>query len=379
MFVFYRHGNFGACFFPDSQESSLNILPSVYAARPGLRIWRATIEGKVTTTMIFKDLIAKGEPEISTLNLASQSGENGPHLDPKQFGPLKVLSDSFLISWQGSCVWVVDPKMGLTVGCHSNFGCVVDVATWGTEMFVLTKGDSSFVRKISLETSPQSPVIEGRELDLTPIDGIPRSGSVNQFEETDKLDRIFGEVKNTTVGIISVVKRNVVKTIGHIKNMDDSEEDRSSSSDNISSDSSPREKDQNVSFDNSPPVEDQIRVSTNIDIKTNGEEISSSPQVNSPCLIIPSPVHESIDDASTEKHDEVIAKTSLEQNDDEVSGETTTNKIDVVIKHDLKETPIPFHHISGKAFSSDIVFEGTSRQKSRRKRKAKKGILSLSF
>ena len=350
-----RHGNFGACFF----STPAGEVPAIYASRPGLRIWRASLEGKVSTTMIFKDSISKGEPEISTLNLPSKNGENGMQSETKQFGPLRVFSDYFLLSWQGSCVWVIDPNKGMMVGCHSNFGCVVDVATYDNEIFVLTKGDKTFVRKIALEARAQSPLIEVKELDLNQDENeantIQRSGSVNQFEETDKLDKLFGEMKNTTVGLIGVVRRNVVKTIGHIKNFDDSEEDKSSLSDNQWSESS-----------TSPSTEEERNTNGERSVQ-NGEACNEAatgrPEIEQEGDVrvveaggsIPLDLSDSFKDA----HDAVP--------------ESNTSEIEVILKHAMKEEPLPFHHLSGKAFSSDIVFEGTSKQKQKRKKPKKKG------
>ena len=333
----------------------------------------------------------KGEPAISTLNLPSINSDNGVQSEPKQFGPLVVYADDYLLSWQGSCVWVLDPNSGHVAGCHSNFGFVVDVATANEDIFILSKGDLNFVRRISLNVRAQSPIIEVRELNLLEEESnakFPRAGSVSQFEENDKLEKIIGDVMSTTVGFISGVKRNVVKTIEHIKARDDSEEERSSSGDSSSS-----------SMTTSSPI--TIVRRRNVDSsspKTVSVE-SGDLSVASPCVIISSPKSEdgrtdlangieldeikseSLDQERSENQSLNQQESNVDQQDDlERIANSTKTEIDVVIKHDLKEKKTPFHHLSERGFSSDIVFEGTSKQKPRKKKKTLKGkIIQFKF
>ena len=58
----------------------------------------------------------------------------------------------------------MDPNTGYVIGCHSNLGYVTDVCACNNELYVLSKGDQNFVRKIVFETTIPCIVVE--ELDL---------------------------------------------------------------------------------------------------------------------------------------------------------------------------------------------------------------------
>lgn len=387
-----RQGNLGACFFLKSQDQTQNGHHTIYAARPGLRIWRANIEGKVSTTMIFKDSISKGEPEIATLNLPSSYKESVIQSEPKQFGPLKIFANDYLLSWQGSCIWLLEPNLGIVAGCHSNFGCIVDVATCNYEMFVLSKNDEQLVRRIVFENRPQSPVIEVKELSFKEeevLPKIPRTGSVNLFEEKDKIDKIIGGVMNTTVGFISGVKRNVVKTIEHIKTRDESDDSTSSSEDQFPVDaSSPIAIIRGRDVDGVTPFPDKDTLSTSMAspciIKTPPKcDFRDTEAGCEPILDGLLPI---VGEKSSENQAPNFQEAGVNENsfDSEVVWDAEKKSIEVTIKHDLREKETPFQHISKKDFNSDIVFAGTSKRKPRRKRKVENGkahifMLSICF
>lgn len=215
--LFFRFGNFGACFFPPpGPQATDDDIADIYAARPGLRLWKATMDGKVLTTMIFKDSVNKGEPIIETLELPPRTQLPNHQGEQKQFGTLIPFDNQFLVSWQGSSVWVMDPGTGYIIGCHSNLGYVTDVAVCNNELYVLSKGDQHFIRKIVFET--RIPCIVVEELDLNgPIaeenedDDVERS-SVFQFnEDQDKLDKLIDEVGSKMIGAICDVKSKVLE------------------------------------------------------------------------------------------------------------------------------------------------------------------------
>ena len=340
--------------------------------------------------MIFKESISKGEPEISTLNLPSSLRANEVQTEPRQFGPLIVFATDFLLSWQGSCIWVLEPSLGVIAGCHSNFGSIVGVATCNNELFVLSRSEEQCVRRIVFENRSQSPIIEVKELSFQEDEiqaKIPRTGSVHQFEENDKIDKIIGGVMSTTVGFISGVKRNVVKTIEQIKTRDDSDENSSSSSGetHFSIDpSSPitiiRGKDAN-GFPNAGSYSDGETLSTSITspcvIKTPPKrEIGDGHADDQPILdgITPLPTDESSENQAPNFQNTADSQNGLEAEEVDYSEE---REIKVTIKHDLREKETPFQHISKRDFNSDIVFEGTSKRKPRKKKKHDKGTSTI--
>ena len=340
--------------------------------------------------MIFKDSISKGEPAISTLNLPSFLDTDGPQSEPKHFGPLAVFAGDFLLSWQGSCIWVLDPNLGVVVGCHSNFGSIVDVATCSNEMFVLSKSEGQYIRRIVFENRSQSPIFEVKELSFQDDETkakIPRNGSVHQFEEHDKIDKIIGGVMSTTVGFISGVKRNVVRTIEQIKTRDESEESASS----LSSSSS---EEANFSINPSSPIAiiHDREVNGALQTARTPEGRTETP-TTSPCVIktppnlkngsinatLPvdadgiSPVPYEVSSENKAPNFQETGRPSQEELEAEKSA--VKREIEVIIKHEMREKETPFQHISSKDFNSDIVFEGTSKRKPKKSRKSGKGMM----
>ena len=341
--------------------------------------------------MIFKDSISKGEPAISTLNLPSSLDADGPQSEPKHFGPLVVFASDFLLSWQGSCIWVLDPNLGVVVGCHSNFGSIVDVATCSNEMFVLSKSEGQYIRRIAFENRSQSPIFEVKELSFQDDETkakIPRNGSVHQFEEHDKIDKIIGGVMSTTVGFISGVKRNVVRTIEQIKTRDESEESASS----LSSSSS---EEADFSIDPSSPIAIIHDKEVNGALQTIGTPSEGRTQTPtaSPCVIktpqylkngsinstLPldadgiSPVPYEVSSENKAPNFQETGRANQEELEAEKSA--VKREIEVTITHEMREKETPFQHISSKDFNSDIVFEGTSKRKPKKSRKSARGMM----
>ena len=320
-FFFYRIGNFGACFFPPCSPIPSDDLVCIYAARPGLRLWCASIEGKVCSTMIFKDSIYKEEPQILTIELPSHN-DSLVQIDQKQFGKLLVFSDRFLVSWQGSCLWVIDPSTGCVIGCHSNLGFIVDVALTGNELYVLSKGETNFIRQIIFETVVSVPCIVTEDLDLNEprhFEKVQRSSSINHFEDQDKLEKILDEVGAKVKVAISDVKWKVKEIKEQIISREESEDDRVSDSDKFQ-----------FTIKNS-----RGSPHSNISPFVTSEEKSSSDKSNES------------DTNSTEIERSTEPFGSSYEDEKNVSLQLEKSKV--------------FEHLSQKEFPPDIVFEGTSK------------------
>ena len=331
--------------------------------------------------MIFKDSISKGQPEITTLNLPSSIDSNGVQAEPKHFGPLVVFASDFLLSWQGSCIWVLDPNLGVVVGCHSNLGSIVGVSTCNTEMFILSKSDEHSIRRIVFENRSQSPIIEVKELSFREEETkakIPRNGSVHQFEENDKIDKLIGGVMSTTVGFISGVKRNVVKKIEQIKTRDESDDSTILTS--LSGEAHfPTSASSPITIIREEDVNGRLQTIGSV---SNGE--AQSTPISSPCIIKTPP---SQNNGDGDIHSNAILDGVTPLLYDESSENEAPNfqvpgsnrQIEVTIRHDMREEETPFQHISNKDFNSDIVFEGTSKRKPKKNRKTGKACIKFIF
>ncbi|XP_028395914.1 tectonin beta-propeller repeat-containing protein 2-like isoform X2 [Dendronephthya gigantea] len=137
-------GRFGGCFLPENIQEPTKKL---YAARPGLRIWTAGSDGKVSSTSVFKSLLSEKPPVISTLiENDNKFSSNG------QFGKLLVFYNQYVLSWDPSHIWVLDLDIGKVMGCHSNLGKIRDVSVSGHEVFVLLNQRERFLRRFVLAT-----------------------------------------------------------------------------------------------------------------------------------------------------------------------------------------------------------------------------------
>lgn len=355
-------GNFGACFYPVGGVVDENI--NVYAARPGLRLWRATVDGKVLSTMMFRESINKGIPEIQTIDLPSSSEMPTQQSEQKQFGTMKPFHDQFLITFQGSNVWVLDPTTGVVVGCHSNLGCVVDVGVCDNDIFVLTKERENLVRKITFEVS-QCIVVE--ELDLNnPTDVIraQRASSVNQFEDQDRIDKLLDEVGCKMNRAFFDVKTRVKEIKEQIISRDASEDDRGSESDRFSSPKAYFKKGATDEF----CLGTSEGYSTGIYGTTDDEDFSDRPfnssndSLNSSCKT---------GDASPPKTDNSSSIDTTER----IALTEEKQVFDVTLTHHIREKEPVFSHLSKEEFPQDIVFQGTSigavKRKKKKKRKGK--------
>lgn len=137
-------GEFGACFIPamcKPEDAQL------FAARPGYRMWKASINGTVLQTYIFKDLIAQHQVEIPLLHFQVTNIEKYPSTN--QFGPLHLFRDKMLVSWDSSCLYVINPEDTSIVGLQRHIGRIKYVAVSDGEIFVLRLGTDRNLIRIS--------------------------------------------------------------------------------------------------------------------------------------------------------------------------------------------------------------------------------------
>ena len=120
----------------------------IYAARPGLRLWKADINGIVHTTLIFTNSSAK--PQLLSRNHSSPMTadctqreteiEAGDFLSA-QFGLLRTYCDGLLVSYTSTELLVVSPEDAKQIMFMYMDVCegIVDIAMNRDEIFVLRK------------------------------------------------------------------------------------------------------------------------------------------------------------------------------------------------------------------------------------------------
>ncbi|XP_030629595.1 tectonin beta-propeller repeat-containing protein 2 [Chanos chanos] len=135
------NGKFGACFQPGLCKQS-DLL--VYAARPGLRLWRTDVRGRVEETHVLKPLFNQKVPQFE---LFPRPGPTGGYRPPdRQLGLVTCfLKEGWILSWNEYSVYIVDCTNQVIVGGLESSGDIVSVSCTDNEIFIL-KGDRDIVR-----------------------------------------------------------------------------------------------------------------------------------------------------------------------------------------------------------------------------------------
>ncbi|XP_053290079.1 tectonin beta-propeller repeat-containing protein 2 isoform X2 [Pleuronectes platessa] len=169
-------GRFGACFLPAlCKQSDLQ----VFAARPGLRLWRCDITGQVEDTRQLKPLFNTQIPQFQLFPHPGPVGAYRPA--DRQLGMLSCfLRKDWILSWNEYSVYVVDCVSEVIIGSLESSGDIVSVSCCENEIFIL-KGDRDVIR---LSSSPEGLTSSLSELSirlsspLTTPTILPQTGSV---------------------------------------------------------------------------------------------------------------------------------------------------------------------------------------------------------
>ena len=99
IFSLIRLGAFGAVFLQGVQHQTDR---TVFASRPGLRLWIASTNGTVNATYMFKELL-KQTTEYIELLPDTVGSLSHPKQEDKQFGPLLIYKVCLYISLTMLC------------------------------------------------------------------------------------------------------------------------------------------------------------------------------------------------------------------------------------------------------------------------------------
>ncbi|KAK5887056.1 hypothetical protein CesoFtcFv8_018030 [Champsocephalus esox] len=140
-------GRYGACFLPAlCKQSDLQ----VFAARPGLRLWRSDVRGQVEDTRLLRALFSTQIPQFELFPRPGPIGAYRPA--ERQLGLLSCfLKEGWILSWNEYSVYVLDCVNEVIVGALESSGDIVSVSCCDNEIFVL-KGDRDIIR---LSSSPE--------------------------------------------------------------------------------------------------------------------------------------------------------------------------------------------------------------------------------
>ncbi|KFV89235.1 Tectonin beta-propeller repeat-containing protein 2, partial [Fulmarus glacialis] len=136
-------GKFGACFIPGlCKQSDLTL----FAARPGLRLWKSDVHGTVQATFIFKDVFAGG---IKTFELYPrlEPPDRGSYSSPeKHLGLVSCFfREGWVLTWNEYSIYLLDTVNQALIGGLEGCGDIVSVSCTNNEIFLL-KGDRDIIR-----------------------------------------------------------------------------------------------------------------------------------------------------------------------------------------------------------------------------------------
>ncbi|XP_075007142.1 tectonin beta-propeller repeat-containing protein 2 isoform X1 [Calonectris borealis] len=136
-------GKFGACFIPGlCKQSDLTL----FAARPGLRLWKSDVHGTVQATFIFKDVFAGG---IKTFELYPrlEPPDRGSYSSPeKHLGLVSCFfREGWVLTWNEYSIYLLDTVNQALIGGLEGYGDIVSVSCTNNEIFLL-KGDRDIIR-----------------------------------------------------------------------------------------------------------------------------------------------------------------------------------------------------------------------------------------
>ncbi|XP_077522659.1 tectonin beta-propeller repeat-containing protein 2 isoform X3 [Amblyomma americanum] len=125
--------NFGACFAPPLSYGERQV--TVWACRPGMRLWKGTVDGVVMETLLLRDSLKQEYFRPQMLSLPKESCLE--KLPDSQFGLLRPYQKRLLLTWSSETFFVVDPALRSLVVVCPGFVNITDVAACGEEIFVL--------------------------------------------------------------------------------------------------------------------------------------------------------------------------------------------------------------------------------------------------
>jgi len=129
-------GAFGALFLHGSLPISDATL---FTSRPGLRLWKGHVSGSVKATLMFRDQLTHFSDSVTLLHDSVLESSTSTKNEDRQFGRLLIYSTSCLLTYHGTCFYLLDYSQNSAVCYHGNVGPIMDVAICRDEVYILRK------------------------------------------------------------------------------------------------------------------------------------------------------------------------------------------------------------------------------------------------
>lgn len=155
-------GKFGACFIPGlCKQSDLTL----YASRPGLRLWRADVQGAVQATFLLKDVFAGGVRPFELYPRLDPCDPGSGGLPERHLGLVSCFfREGWVLSWNEYSVYLLDTVNQAAIAGLEGSGDIVSVSCTENEIFLL-KGDRNIIR---ISSRPEGLASIGRDSLETP-------------------------------------------------------------------------------------------------------------------------------------------------------------------------------------------------------------------
>ncbi|XP_051834288.1 tectonin beta-propeller repeat-containing protein 2 isoform X1 [Antechinus flavipes] len=185
-------GKFGACFIPGlCKQSDLTL----YASRPGLRLWKSDVHGTVQATFILKDVFAGGVKPFELYPRLEPADKGSCTFSEKHLGLVSCFfQDGWVLSWNEYSIYLLDTINQATIAGLEGSGDIVSVSCTENEIFLL-KGDRNIIR---ISSQPEGLGSLGR-------DGTETLGYSEKIhlQSLDKLGAFSSETRNRGSSITS--------------------------------------------------------------------------------------------------------------------------------------------------------------------------------
>ncbi|KAM4690537.1 tectonin beta-propeller repeat-containing protein 2 [Rhinophrynus dorsalis] len=182
------NGRYGACFIPGlCKRSDLTL----FASRPGLRIWKADAYGCVQSTFILKDLLSRGLTSFELYPRVATLDKDNFALSEKHFGLLSCfLHEGWVLSWDEYSIYLIDTINQAVIGGLESSGDIVSVSCTNNEIFLL-KGDREIIRISDMPEGAVSAILHSPfrvQTTLSTSENRPQNGNVPILNESKKVD-----------------------------------------------------------------------------------------------------------------------------------------------------------------------------------------------
>ncbi|XP_025935188.1 tectonin beta-propeller repeat-containing protein 2 isoform X2 [Apteryx rowi] len=169
-------GKFGACFIPGlCKQSDLTL----FAARPGLRLWKSDVHGTVQATFILKDVFAGGVKTFELYPRLEPSDRGSCSSPEKHLGLVSCFfQEGWVLTWNEYSIYLLDTVNQALIGGLEGYGDIVSVSCTNNEIFLL-KGDRDIIRISSRPEGLSSIAKDDLETPMLSEKSFDRVGDLN--------------------------------------------------------------------------------------------------------------------------------------------------------------------------------------------------------